>query len=73
LRIGELNYAVGANRLVAQSVTLSASNSTLKVDRISLMGVRWARLLGGTAALADVLAKASLDATHIDVEFPQAH
>ena len=73
LRIGELDYAVGANRLVAQSVTLSATNTTLKVGRISLTGVRWARLLWGTAALADVLAKASLDATNLDVEFPQAH
>jgi hypothetical protein len=73
LRIGELDYAVGANRLVAQSVTLSATNTTLKVGRISLTGVHWARLLWGTAALADVLAKASLEATNLDVEFPQAH
>jgi hypothetical protein len=73
LRIGALDYAVGANRLVAQSVTLSATNTTLKADRISLMGVRWDRLLGGTAALVDVLAKARLDATNIEVEFPQAH
>ena len=72
LRIGELDYAMGANRLVAQSVTLSSTNTTLKVGRISLTGVRWARLLWGTAALADVLAKASLDATNLDVEFPQA-
>ena len=73
LRIGELDYAVGANCLVAQSVTLSATNTTLKIGRISLTGVRWARLLWGTAALADVLAKASLEATNLDVEFPQAH
>jgi hypothetical protein len=73
LRIGQLDYAVGANRLVAQSVTLSATNTTLKVGRISLKGVRWARLLWGTAALADVLAHASLEATNLDVEFPQAH
>jgi hypothetical protein len=73
LRIGELDYAVGANRLVAQSVTLSATNTTLKVGRTSLTGVRWARLLWGTAALADVLADASLEATNLDVEFPQAH
>ncbi|MGD0351079.1 MAG: hypothetical protein ABSB84_12320 [Verrucomicrobiota bacterium] len=73
LRIGELDYAVGANRLVAQSVTLSVTNTTLKVGRTSLTGVRWARLLWGTAALADVLADASLDATNLDVEFPQAH
>lgn len=72
LRIGELNYAVGANRLVAQSVTLSATNTTLKVGRISLTGVRWARLLWGTS-LADVLGKASLEATNLDVEFRQSH
>jgi hypothetical protein len=73
LRIGELDYAVGANCLAAQSVTLSATNTTLKVGRTSLTGVHWARLLWGTAALTDVLAKASLDATNLDVEFPRAH
>jgi hypothetical protein len=73
LRIGELDYAVGANCLVAQWVTLSATNTTLKVGRISLTGVRWTRLLWRTVSLADVLAKASLDATNLDVEFPQAH
>jgi hypothetical protein len=73
LRIGELDYSVGADRLVAQSVTLSATNTTLKVGRISLTGVRWAQLLWGKAALADVLAHASLEATNVDLEFPQAH
>jgi hypothetical protein len=73
LRIGKLDYSAGADRLLAQSVTLSATNTTLKVGRISLTGVRWASLLWGTAALADVLAKASLEATNLEVEFPQAH
>jgi hypothetical protein len=73
LRIGELDYSVRANRLVAQSVTLSATDSTLKVGRVSLTGVRWVRLLWGTAALADVLAKASLDVTSLEGEFPQTH
>ena len=73
LRIGKLDYALVANRLVAQSVTLGATNMTLKVGRISLTGVRWARLLWGSAALADVLAKSSLDATNLDAKFPQAH
>jgi hypothetical protein len=73
LRIGALDYTVGANRLVAQSATVSAANSTLKVGGISLTGVRWARLLWGTAVLADVLAKASLDATNLDMEFPRSH
>jgi len=69
LRIGQLDYAVSANHLVARTVTLIATNTTLKVDRISLTGVRWARLLWGTAGLAEVLAKASLDATNLAVEF----
>jgi hypothetical protein len=73
LRIGELDYAVAANRLVAQSVTLSATNTTLKAGRISLSGVRWAQLVWGGAALADVLAKASLDATNLNVQFTQEH
>jgi hypothetical protein len=73
LRIGELDYSVGANRLVAQSVTLSRTNTKLKAGRISLTGVRWARLLWGTAALADVFANASLEATNLEVEFPSAH
>jgi hypothetical protein len=73
LRIGELDYSVGANRLVAQSVTLSATNSTLKAGRISLTGVRWAQLLWRTNALDDVLAHASLEATNLDVEFPLSH
>jgi hypothetical protein len=73
LGIGKLDCSVGANRLVAQSVTLIATNTTLKVGRISLTGAHWARLLWGKAALADVLAKAGLEATNIDVEFPQSH
>ncbi len=73
LHIGKLDYSVGADLLVAEVVTLSAPTMTLKVDRISLTGARWARFLMGTAALADVLAKASLEATNLDVEFPQAH
>jgi hypothetical protein len=72
LRIGSLDYSVFANRLIAQSVTLSATNSSFKAGRVSLTGVRWARLLRGAAALADVLDKASVDATNLDVEFPQA-
>ena len=73
LRLGKLDYSLRANRLVAQSATLTATNSILKAGRLSLTGVRWARLLWGTAPLADVLARASLDATNLDVEFPRAH
>jgi hypothetical protein len=36
LRIGELDYAVGANRLVASAVTLHAANTTLQVGRLSI-------------------------------------
>ena len=73
LRLGELDYALGANRLVAQSATLSGTNATLKSGRILLTGVSWARLLRGRSALVDVLAKASLDVTNLDLEFPKAH
>jgi hypothetical protein len=73
LRIGKLDYSVGADLLVAHSVTLSAPNAMLKAGRISLTGVHWAQLLWGKAAPAEVLAKASLEATNLDGEFPQAH
>ncbi len=73
LRIGGLKYSVGVNRLVAQSVTLRGSKTTLKVGRVSLTGVRWARLLWGTGVLADVLDKANFEATNLDVEFPESH
>jgi hypothetical protein len=73
LRIGELDYSVGANRLFAQSVTLRATNATLKAGRVSLTGVRWAQVLWRTTALAEVLAQASLEATNLDAEFPQSH
>jgi hypothetical protein len=72
LRIGHLNYSMGANRLVAESVTLKGSNTTIEAQWISLTGVRWVKLLWGTAAPADVLAKASLDAKNLDLKFPRA-
>jgi len=73
LRFGGLNYAVGANRLIAQSVTLGSTNFTFKVGRVSLTGVSWLRLLWGKASLADVFTKAGLDATNLALEFSQAH
>ena len=72
LRSGRLAYTFGGNRLMAQSVTLGTTNSTLKTGRISLTGVRWASLLLGTTTLADALAKSSLEATNLDLEFPKA-
>ena len=71
LQIGQLNYFLGANRLVAQSVTLVSTHTTLKAGRISLRGVRWTQLLWGTAVLEDVLAQSSLEATKIDVRFSE--
>jgi hypothetical protein len=67
LQLGHLDYSVGANRLVAQLVILSAANTTLTTGPVSLTGVRWARLLGGRAGLAEALAQASLEATNLEV------
>jgi hypothetical protein len=72
LRIGELDYSVVANRLVAQSVTLSGTEVMLRVGRISLTGVGWSWFLRRTAPLEDVLARARLDATNLDLEYPKA-
>jgi hypothetical protein len=73
LRIGELDYALGANRLIAHRVTVSGPNTTLEIDRLTLMGIRWGRLLWGSHTLADVLARASLEARNLEVKFPEAH
>jgi hypothetical protein len=70
LRIGELDYAVRANRLVAQQVVLSATNTTLEIGQVTLTGVRWARLLWGEASLAEVLDRASLEAANLKMVFP---
>jgi Domain of Unknown Function (DUF748) len=73
MRIGKLDYSVSANRLVGESVTLTATNTTLQAARITLTGVRWVRLLWGAAAPADLLANASVDVTNLVLEFPEAH
>jgi hypothetical protein len=72
MRIGHLGYSMGANLVVAQSVTVNGTNAMFKAGRISLKGVHWASLIWGRTVLADVLAKASLDATNLEAEFPQA-
>jgi hypothetical protein len=72
LRLGGLDYAWGANRVVAQWVTLSATNLTFRAGRISLTGVRWSTLLWGKGALADVLAEASLEVRNLELQFPHA-
>lgn len=73
LRIGELNYNIAANRLVVLAATINTTNATLKAGRITLTGIRWARLLWGKSATADLLAKASLGAENLDMEFPRSH
>jgi hypothetical protein len=73
LRIGQLDYSLRANRLIAESAALKSTNTTLKTGRISVMGVRWIGLLSGASTLANVLANASLDATNLDMEFRQTH
>ena len=73
LRIGELDYTIGDNRLTAQSITLRSSGMMLKTGRISLTGVNWTRVLIDTYALAEVLAQASLEVTNVNVEFGDAH
>jgi len=72
LQIGRVDYSVCANRLIVQSVTLRATNTTLKIARLVLTDVRWGPLLGGTATLTDVLAQANMEVTNLDWEFPQA-
>ena len=73
LRIGKLACSVAANRLVAQSVTLSATNLTLTAGAVSLTGIRWAQLLWRKNALDDAILAASLEATNLDLHFPRAH
>ena len=73
LRIGTLDYSLGANRLEAQTVTLDTPGAALAVGRVTLTGVRWARLLLGRTARAEVFAKASLDVTGLRMEFTHAH
>jgi hypothetical protein len=72
LRIGQLQYTLRGNRLVAQAVRIRTANSTLTVDRISLSGARWLQLFWGSGPLADVFAAASLDATQLVAEFHEA-
>jgi hypothetical protein len=72
LRIGELSYAAGANKLVAQSIALSSTNTSVTIGQVSLTDVRWVRLLVGTASLEDILVKSRLDVTNLHMEFPQA-
>jgi hypothetical protein len=72
LHIGELSYSVGANRLVAEAVTLGTTNATLKAARITLTGVHWVRGSWGTMPPAAVLAQAGIEATNLVVEFSQS-
>jgi hypothetical protein len=71
LRIGELDYGIRADRWIARGVTFRATHATFKAARVSLTGVGWGPLWRGTAALADI-AKARLEASDLEVGFPQA-
>ena len=73
LWLGELDYSLRANRLIAQSVALRGTNAMLKIGWMSLTGVRWAQLLRRKAAMGQVLAQASFEATNLESQFPQAH
>jgi len=73
LHLGELHYSLVANRLVAQSAALTASNVTLTAGSFSLTGVHWRRAIWQSAPLAEVLADTTLEATNFAVEFPQAN
>lgn len=72
LQIGGLDYAVGANRLVARSVTLTTTNMTLDLGQMTLTGIPWGRILLGKRAWAAILAQANLDLINLSVEFHEA-
>ncbi len=69
LQIGDLDYSAGANRLVARSVVLRTTGTVLEIDRITLTGVRWEKLLRRTVVPADLLAAAGLEMENLDVQF----
>lgn len=71
LQISELKYTLGANRLVAEGVTLHGKTSTIKIGHLSMMGVRWLRLLKGGGS-PEVLSKAGIEATNFEMEFPRS-
>jgi len=73
LHLSDLHYTVRGRQLVAQSVTVSATNLTLEAGPVSLAGVHWSRLLWGSSNLTDVLSTASFEATNITIEFPATH
>ena len=69
LRIGELHYAIGAGRLVARAVALRTAGNTGKIDQLTISGLRWAPLLHGSTATADLLAASRFEAAGIEVSF----
>lgn len=73
LHIGDLDYAVLANRLVARSIAIHASNQVLRLERVSVTGVRWSWLMRGAPDWGPALAEVRLDATNLHVTFPRAH
>ncbi|NTV04135.1 DUF748 domain-containing protein [bacterium] len=69
LRLGGLEYSSDAARLVVTAVSLESPGTKLDIERITLTGVRWARLLRRSLSPEALLAGADLDATRIEVEF----
>ncbi|OGS06176.1 MAG: hypothetical protein A2204_05460 [Elusimicrobia bacterium RIFOXYA1_FULL_47_7] len=71
LELGGLTYSFGANRMDARTIILNTSELTLTIDRISLSGVRWLRLIWGNIALSDLMSNANIDATGLNIKFPK--
>jgi hypothetical protein len=72
LRIGKLEYGLGANRLFADSVSLESTNVSLAASHVTLTGVRWAQLIRGRLAIGDFLAHARIEAADFHAQFPKA-
>ncbi len=68
LRIGKVHYAIGSNRLDAESATLQFGSLTIEAGRTSLSGVRWLPLAWGTP-MADALDHARLEANDLQLGF----
>jgi hypothetical protein len=72
LQIGKLAYGLGANRLSADTVSLQSTNVSFAASQVTLTGVRWTRLIQGRLALADLLARARIEAADLHAQFPRA-
>jgi len=71
LRLGELSYTLGNNRLLVQSFALKSTNMKVESGTISLTGVHWLGLLLGTVPLGEAWADAHLEVNNLDLKFPE--